>query len=105
VSVQKGKTIADAEVADSFHKRATGFIKEDCEEVFQYQGEVIRAKIKKYFPPDAGAALNWLKNRQKDKWRDKHDLEVNSNQIDLSKLSDEELIIYSQLQQKLNGGE
>lgn len=92
VSVKNGKTIADANVAESFHRRATGFVKEDCEEVFQFQGHVVRAKVKKYFPPDAGAALNWLKNRQKDKWRDKQEIEHTGASIkQIFKIGDTEI--------------
>ncbi len=73
-SVKAGKVIADAKVAQSLYKRATGFTKEGLEKVFQFQGEIIRAPTKEYYPPDSGAALNWLKNRQKDKWRDKQEI-------------------------------
>ena len=73
-AVKKGKEIADAEIAESFFNRAKGF-EVDSEKVFCSDGDIIRAKTKTYFPPDAGAALNWLKNRQKDKWRDKHEVE------------------------------
>jgi hypothetical protein len=59
----------------SFHKRACGYdIK--TEKIFCFQGEVIRAETTTHIPPDPGAALNWLKNRQPDKWRDKKRLEV-----------------------------
>ena len=59
----------------SFHKRACGYdIK--TEKIFCFQGEVIRAETTRHIPPDPGAALNWLKNRQPDKWRDKSSLEV-----------------------------
>lgn len=37
--------------------------------------------------------------------RDKKDIDVNSNPVDLSRLSDEDLILYSELQQKLSKGE
>jgi len=30
--------------------------------------------VTKHLPPDAGAALNWLKNRQKELWRDKQEI-------------------------------
>lgn len=80
-SVKEGKVIADANVANSLYNRATGFVKENCEKVFQFQGAVIRAETKEYFPPDAGAAMNWLKNRQKDIWRDKVEFDLNTNII------------------------
>jgi hypothetical protein len=30
-------------------------------------------------PPDTGAAMNWLKNRMPDKWRDKIDHDINAD--------------------------
>jgi hypothetical protein len=73
--VSRAKIPADADVAVSFHKRATGYdIK--TEKIFCFQGEVIRAETTTHIPPNPGAALNWLKNRQPDKWRDKKQLEV-----------------------------
>lgn len=69
-SVTRGKIQADAEIANSFYNRAKGF-EVDSEKIFQSDGQIIRADTKTYFPPDAGAALNWLKNRQPKKWRDK----------------------------------
>ena len=74
-AVTRGKISADADVAVSFHKRACGYdIK--TEKIFCFQGEVIRAETVTHVPPDAGAALNWLKNRQPGKWRDKKQLEL-----------------------------
>ena len=74
-AVMLGKVPADADVVVSFHKRACGYdIK--TEKIFCFQGEVIRAETTTHIPPDPGAALNWLKNRQPDKWRDKKQLEV-----------------------------
>lgn len=101
-SVKRGKIIADAEVAKSFHKRAVGYQYDEVtyeklvekvdgvEEEGDMKLEVFKKKIvTKELPPDAGAALNWLKNRQKDKWRDKTEVEqsgkiVNYN-VDLTK--------------------
>lgn len=65
----RGKLPADGEVAVSFHKRACGY-EYASEKIFCSQGEVIRARTIVHVPPDAGAALNWLKNRQPDNWRD-----------------------------------
>jgi len=74
-SVTRGKVQADAEIANSFYNRAKGF-EIDSEKIFQSEGQIIRADTKTYFPPDAGAALNWLKNRQPKKWRDKTEVET-----------------------------
>ncbi|MBQ0819269.1 helix-turn-helix domain-containing protein [Microvirga sp. HBU67558] len=74
-AVSAGKVPADADVAVSFHRRATGYdIK--TEKIFCFQGEVIRAETTTHVPPDPGAALNWLKNRQPGKWRDRKSLDL-----------------------------
>lgn len=70
-SVKRGKDKADAEVAQAFLKRALGYQYE--EETFEMG--VNTKTVTKEVPPDAGAALNWLKNRQPKKWRDKQEVE------------------------------
>lgn len=93
-SVKKGKIWADAEVAHSFHKRATGYKYDEVtyEKLAEAEGgmkvgdegdiedtkkETYKRKVvTKEVPPDGGAALNWLKNRQKDKWRDKQEVDI-----------------------------
>ena len=84
-SVRRGKDIADAEVAESLFKRATGFSKEGIKQLFHYQGEVIEADTTEYYPPETGAAINWLKNRQKELWRE------NLADMNFDKLTDEQL--------------
>lgn len=73
-AVTRGKIIADAEVANSFYNRARGYDL-PTEKIFQSEGSIIRADTITHYPADAGAALNWLKNRQPKKWRDKTDVE------------------------------
>jgi hypothetical protein len=70
-SIKKGKLEADANVASSLYNRAIGFTKKGCEEIFMYKGEVVRAIVTKYFPPDVTAQVFHLKNRQPSKWRDR----------------------------------
>ncbi|MRX31907.1 hypothetical protein [Aminobacter sp. MDW-2] len=83
-SVCEGKIVADANVADSLYKRATGEHVE-IEKAYRNKttGEVDIIKIKTFIPGDAGAALNWLKNRKGDKWRDKQSLDVTVNHEDI----------------------
>lgn len=71
-SVQEGKVVADANVADSLYKRATGEHVE-IEKAYRNKttGDVELVKIKQFIPGESGAALNWLKNRRKENWRDK----------------------------------
>lgn len=83
-AVQEGKLVADANVADSFYKRATGEHVE-IEKVYRNKttGEFETVKIKQFIPGEASAALNWLKNRRKENWRDKVDHE-HSGSIELT---------------------
>ena len=69
-AVCAGKERADSRVERSLFERAVGYTFES-EKVFQHQGKIIRAPIREHVPPDPSAALNWLKNRQPDQWRDK----------------------------------
>ena len=74
-AVIAGKEMADARVERAFYNRAVGYTYES-EKIFNNQGEILRAPTREHVPPDAGAALNWLKNRQPDKWRDKQEHEL-----------------------------
>lgn len=73
-AVSRGKEKLDERVERSLYNRAVGYSYES-EKVFNYQGEIVRTGTVEHVPPDPGAALNWLKNRQPDKWRDKQEIE------------------------------
>lgn len=97
-SIKAGKTLADANVASRLYERAMGF-EHDSEEikvVSDGQGagsSIERVPIRKIYPPDSTAAIFWLKNRQKEKWRDRN--ETTLSNLDGTNLltgsSDEEL--------------
>lgn len=69
-ALKKGKEQADATVAKSLYHRATGYEHPEVD-VKMFNGEIILTELVKHYPPDTGAAIFWLKNRQKDAWRDK----------------------------------
>lgn len=75
-SIRKGKELADANVADRLYERAIGF-EHDSEEIKVVSdgagngSSIERVAIRKIYPPDTAAAIFWLKNRQRAKWRDK----------------------------------
>jgi len=73
-SLKTGKGIADANVAKSLYHRATGYEHPEVD-IKMYEGEIIITDITKRYPPDTTAAIFWLKNRQRSKWRDKQDVE------------------------------
>lgn len=74
-SLKAGKENADAAVAESLYKRALGYTcKED--KVLQHEGiHTDTVTINKHYPPDVTAAIFWLKNRQRQNWRDKQEIE------------------------------
>jgi hypothetical protein len=74
-SIKEGKDRADSNVADRLYQRAMGF-EHDSEEIKVVLNQVERVKTRKIYPPDTIAAIYWLKNRQKDKWRDKTEQDV-----------------------------
>ncbi len=81
-----GKGLADDLVERSLYERARGYICDDTH-IAVHQGEVIVTPIKKHYPPDTAAAFIWLKNRKKDEWRDKQEVEHNVSD-DLASLLD-----------------
>ncbi len=77
-SLRRGKKIANAEVAASLFKRATGFEKKDSVKIFMPANSKtpVYAKYTEYFPPDASAAFRFLMNREPEKWRDKREVKL-----------------------------
>lgn len=69
-ALRRGKISADAEVANGLFKRAKGY-SYASEKILVVNGIVERHPITVYLPPDVGACMQWLKNRQPEIWRDK----------------------------------
>ena len=79
-SLRLSKIIADGKVARALYKRALGF---EYDETTLEDG--VKTKVvKKQVAPDTGAITLWLKNRQKELWRDKQVVEFEN-------MSDEQL--------------
>jgi hypothetical protein len=74
-SIKDGKIKADAEIAESLYNRAKGYQHPDTH-ISNYQGEITETPIIKHYPPDTGAAMAWLKNRQPKLWRDKQEIQI-----------------------------
>lgn len=77
-AVRAGKDAADERVERSLYQRAVGYTFES-EKVFQFQGAIVRADTREHVPPDPGAAMNWLKNRRGDSWRDSRHVDNTSS--------------------------
>lgn len=69
-ALRRGKSEADALVAESLYKRATGCSHPDTH-VSNHQGEITLTPITKHYPPDVQAATFWLKNRQPTLWKER----------------------------------
>lgn len=109
-ALKKGKAISDAEVANSLYQRAVGYSHADVD-IKVIKNKIVTTKLTKHYPPDTTAAIFWLKNRQKQQWRDKQEYGITDKdgndvkQFDLSKLTDEELRKLAELQSKSGTGE
>jgi hypothetical protein len=73
-SLKDFKEVADRSVKKSLYERACGWTDPDG----------------KTYPPDVTACIFWLKNRQPDKWRDKREVDVYSENTLTIKLSGSE---------------
>ncbi len=74
-ALKESKSEADARVEESLYHRAVGYTY-DAVKVFQHKGEeAVIVPYREHVPPCVTAGIFWLKNRQRDKWRDKVDHE------------------------------
>jgi hypothetical protein len=74
-AIKENKEAADARVARRLYERAMGY--ETHEDViFQYRGEPVVVPTTKKYPPETVAGIFWLKNRQKEKWRERTDVNL-----------------------------
>ena len=67
-SLKRSRDEIDSQVERSLFHRAIGY-SHRSEKVFQFQGQVIRAKTVEHYPPDVAAMIFWLKNRKPGEWR------------------------------------
>jgi hypothetical protein len=117
-AMKPGRELFKNLVAGSLAKRALGY---DFEEVtrervaveFRAEGSAaiptkwkmkVTKRVKKNLPPDVGACVFYLVNRDSENWRDVKKVEVSGNvtqHADLSALSDEELKTYRAIAAKV----
>jgi hypothetical protein len=74
-SLKEGKDEADARVAERLFNRALGYSHPE-DKIFNNNGAPMVVPTTKHYPPDTTACIFWLKNRQKEHWRDKQETEV-----------------------------
>ena len=88
-ATKEAKEFADASVERSLYQRAVGYTF-DSEKIFNGKDGIVRAETREHVPPDVTAQIFWLKNRQKDRWRDKQEIE-HSGSVDLTRRMEEGL--------------
>lgn len=71
-ALKESKEVVDRQVENALFKSAVGFIYE--EETVTNAGDVVL--VKKYSKPNTTAQIFWLKNRKRNQWTDKSEVEV-----------------------------
>ena len=67
-SLKTSKEDLDAKVERALYQRATGYSHPE-QKVFNNGGEPMIVDTEKHYPPDTGACVVWLANRQPKKWK------------------------------------
>lgn len=75
-SLKKGKEVVDRQVENALLKRALGYEYEEVKEKFEAGVLTERTVTKKEVVPDTTAQIFWLKNRKRDVWADRQNIEV-----------------------------
>lgn len=93
-AIKRNREIVIREVENALVKRARGFSYTEETKERKYNnrtGEfelVVTKSVQKTVPPDVGAIAFYLKNVAPDKWRDKQNIELSSQQDDMAKMDD-----------------
>ena len=74
-ALKVGKDSADERVIQSLYRRALGYSHDATKIAVNSQGEITQVPFVEHYPPDTTAAIFWLKNRRRDEWRDKQEIE------------------------------
>lgn len=97
-ALKKGKEVVDIEVENALLKRALGYTITLKEQKIDKDGCVHDLEKDVHIPGDTTAQIFWLKNRRKQQWRDKVEVETNGEEINKVK----ELL--SKIQEGANNG-
>lgn len=75
-ALEDGRIAADTKVAAALYKRALGYDKKVTKLATAEGKFTDKEEILEHVPADVGAAQFWLKNRQKQYWTDRSELEM-----------------------------
>jgi len=78
LALKDAKMEPDSLVEKSLFERAMGYSTTEVK-CFLHKGKIITKEIIRHYPPDPTSMIFWLKNRQPQKWRDKHELHMAIN--------------------------
>lgn len=92
-ALKKGKEVVDIEVENALLKRALGYTITLKEQKVDKDGCIHDLVKDVHIPGDVTAQIFWLKNRRKQQWRDKVEVETNTDELNkvkelLTKISD-----------------
>lgn len=90
-SIRKGKQEADGKVVQALYKRAIGY-KHKEDKIFNNNGEALVVPTTKIYPPDYNSMNKWLSIRQRDKWAETNnsDLDKDETEYDSSAFNKED---------------
>jgi transcriptional regulator with XRE-family HTH domain len=80
-ALKKGKETVDAKVENALLKRALGYEYTEVRIKKEKGVEVEKTEITKEVVPDTTAQIFWLKNRRKEKWREKQQEQNNAEAL------------------------
>ena len=81
--LKRGKEVVDRQVENALLRRALGYEYEEVKEKFEGDVMTERTVTKKEVIPDVTAQIFWLKNRKREAWADRQNIEL-SQPIDES---------------------
>lgn len=88
-SLKDEKAKADAKVVKSLYERACGYNHPE-DKIFNNNGEPLIVPTIKHYPPDPVSMIFWLKNRQRDEWKDGKHLDV-TGELGIKNVTDKQL--------------
>lgn len=71
-ALKRGKEVVDRQVENALLKRALGYTYEEI----TYEGGVETKRVVKEVVPDTTAQIFWLKNRKREAWADRQNIEL-----------------------------
>lgn len=76
LTLKRGKEVVDRQVENALLRRALGYEYEEVKEKFEGEELTERTVTKKEVIPDVTAQIFWLKNRKREAWADRQNIEL-----------------------------